>query len=60
LGVVVPVHNEEQLLAGALDAIEAAFVDVRDTRIASHLVLVFDSCCDTSVDVARKWAGDLP
>ena len=55
LGVVIPVHNEEQLLGGALDALGAAFAEVRDTRLPLHLALVFDSCRDASRDVARRW-----
>jgi glycosyltransferase involved in cell wall biosynthesis len=59
LGVVIPVHNEEQLLGGALDALGAAFAEVRDISLPSHLVLVFDSCRDESVDVARRWEQTL-
>jgi glycosyltransferase involved in cell wall biosynthesis len=55
LGVVIPVHNEEQLLGGTLDALGAAFDEVRDRRLSLHLVLVFDSCRDASLDVARRW-----
>jgi glycosyltransferase involved in cell wall biosynthesis len=57
LGVVVPVHDEGKLLGDALDALGAAFGDIRDTD--SLLVLVFDSCRDESVDVARKWTSEL-
>jgi glycosyltransferase involved in cell wall biosynthesis len=60
LGVVVPVHNEEELLGHALDALEAAFNDIRDAHIPSHLILVFDSCRDASVEVARGWTESLP
>jgi glycosyltransferase involved in cell wall biosynthesis len=59
LGVVVPVHNEEQLLGGSLDALGEAFADVRDRRLPLRLVLVFDSCRDASVDVARRWERNL-
>ncbi len=55
LGVVVPVHNEEQLLAGALDALGAAFADIREPDLPQYLVLVFDSCRDASAHVARRW-----
>jgi glycosyltransferase involved in cell wall biosynthesis len=60
LGVVVPVHNEEELLVDALDALKAAFDDIRDAHIPSQLVLVFDSCRDASVNVAREWTRGLP
>jgi len=55
LGVVVPVHNEAELLARALRALELAFAHVRDAQIPSRLVLVFDSCRDESVAVAKEW-----
>jgi glycosyltransferase involved in cell wall biosynthesis len=60
LGVVVPIHDEEDLLSDALEALGATFADVRDARVPSHLVLVFDSCRDASVDVATRWAKSLP
>lgn len=59
LGVVVPVHDEEQLLGGALEALGAAFADVRDPQLPVRLVLVFDSCRDASVDVARRWENSF-
>jgi glycosyltransferase involved in cell wall biosynthesis len=59
LGVVVPVHNEEELLGDALDALGAAFADILGAQIPSHLVLVFDSCGDASVNVATSWTENL-
>src|ERR1700722_12041743 len=59
LGVVVPVHDEAPLLGDALDALEAAFDQLRSAGIPSLLALVFDSCRDESVNVAQRWATGL-
>jgi glycosyltransferase involved in cell wall biosynthesis len=59
VGVVVPVHNEAALLGDALDALKVAFTHLRNTGIPSLLTLVFDSCDDKSVDVARQWTRGL-
>jgi glycosyltransferase involved in cell wall biosynthesis len=59
LGVVVPVHNEEELLGDALNALGAAFSHLGSADIPSVLVLVFDSCRDESVPVAEGWTARL-
>jgi glycosyltransferase involved in cell wall biosynthesis len=59
LGVVVPVHNEEELLGEALHSLADAFAELRDVSIATHVVLVFDSCRDASASVARRWHESL-
>lgn len=55
LGVVVPIHDEEELLGGALNALGAALGDIRGAQIPAHVALVFDSCRDASVPIAHKW-----
>ena len=56
VGVVVPVRDEERLLARALSAVEAT---VRHTAAAGPqlfcTVVVLDSCRDASGAVARRW-----
>lgn len=59
VGIVVPVHNEEELLGGALVALEAA-VDRVAENIQCHTVLVYDECRDHSRQVASAWKRDLP
>jgi hypothetical protein len=59
IGVVLPVHNEEDLLADALDAIDHAFSQITDTGTECRTVVVLDSCGDASATIARRWARVL-
>jgi glycosyltransferase involved in cell wall biosynthesis len=58
VGIVVPVHDEEELLGGALEALEAA-VDQVGAHIRCHTVLVYDACRDRSRQIAAAWSRDL-
>jgi hypothetical protein len=58
LGVVLPVHDEEVLLGGALTALEGAVNQVAE-NVPCHIVLVFDQCRDRSRDIATIWKRDL-
>jgi Glycosyl transferase family 2 len=55
VGVVVPVHNEEDLLYHALEAIGQAFVRVEGRGITCRAAIVLDRCSDSSATVARRW-----
>jgi glycosyltransferase involved in cell wall biosynthesis len=55
IGVIVPVHNEEELLPHALEAIDRAFVEVGGRGIACRSVIVLDNCSDSSAMVVRRW-----
>jgi glycosyltransferase involved in cell wall biosynthesis len=59
IGVVVPVHNEERLLASALAAIDDSFsrMDSRGIRLLTAIVL--DGCTDDSAAIARRWTTEL-
>lgn len=52
VGVVVPAHNEEDLLPGCLAALHEAAA--RLDRIPVHLLVVADSCTDRTAEVARR------
>ncbi|MET4145199.1 glycosyltransferase [Arthrobacter sp. UYCo732] len=58
VAVVIPVHNEEQLLPGALAAVRAAADVLQGQRpaIAVTILVVLDSCTDNSGQVAAKFA----
>jgi hypothetical protein len=58
IAVVVPAHDEEQLLDDALTSIRAAVDAVagRGLRVSIHLVL--DDCTDRSAELARAHAAD--
>ena len=59
VGVLVPVHNEEELLGSALAAIERAFSEVMHRGIECRTAIVLDGCCDQSATIARRWARSL-
>src|SRR6476661_4912490 len=48
--VVVPAHDEAELLPAALDGLTAALDRVRDTRVGvtARLTVVLDACTDDS------------
>lgn len=52
--VVVPVHDEEELLPACLDALADGRAQVPDLDVFT--VVVLDSCSDGSESIARRWA----
>jgi glycosyltransferase involved in cell wall biosynthesis len=59
VGVVVPVHNEEELLGPALGALERAFSEVTHRGIECRTAIVLDGCSDDSATIAWHWARSL-
>ena len=55
IGVVVPAHNEEDLLPACLTAVRQAARVLAGMPV--HLVVVADACTDRTADWARG-AGD--
>jgi hypothetical protein len=56
VGVVLPVHDEEELLPGALHALEVA-VDTLSPSISCRTAIVLDHCRDASWAIARRWGA---
>jgi hypothetical protein len=56
VGIVLPVHDEEELLPVALEGIEDA-VDALPPAIVCQVAVVLDHCRDGSSAVAHAWAG---
>ncbi len=56
VGVVVPVHDEEEFLPSALRALELA-LDALSPSISRRVVVVLDNCGDASSAIARRWAA---
>lgn len=56
VGVVVPAHDEEGLLAGCLTALRAAADIARTERpgLRVRIVVAADACTDGTVDIARR------
>ena len=52
--VVIPVHNEEDLLQSCLDAIQCATATARDLGIDVRTVVVLDACTDRSALIAQR------
>jgi Glycosyl transferase family 2 len=58
VGVVLPVHNEEDLLGAALAAIAEACAQV-DVRIPCTTAIILNNCSDASEKISREWAREL-
>jgi glycosyltransferase involved in cell wall biosynthesis len=52
VGVIVPAHNEQELLPHCLASLQRAMRGLRGTPV--HLVVVADACRDRSAQVARR------
>lgn len=58
VGVVLPVHNEEDLLGTALVALEVSLEKIMDHRAACGVAIVLDTCSDASESLAQEWRRD--
>jgi glycosyltransferase involved in cell wall biosynthesis len=54
VGVIIPVHNEEERLPAALDALQRSLVRL-PSGLASQVVVVLDACADRSSHIAEQW-----
>lgn len=59
LGVVIPVHNEEDLVSGALDAVSDSLHEVSSLEIGCEVVVVLDACVDRSARLSAEWQRRL-
>ncbi len=58
VGVVLPVHNEEDLLRAALVALEVSLEEVVDFTATCGVAIVLDTCSDASKSLAQDWRRD--
>lgn len=56
VGIVLPVHDEEELLPRALQALDVALGAVAPS-ISRRVAVVLDTCSDASSAIARRWAA---
>jgi hypothetical protein len=56
VGVVLPVHDEEDLLAGSLQALEGAVAEL-PSSISCRVAIVLDQCGDASWAIADGWGA---
>ena len=54
IGVVVPAHNEEELLPACLAALERAAGDPALGNEAVQVIVALDACTDRSAEIARE------
>ncbi len=54
-GVVVPVHNEEELAPAALASIDRAMAAVSDRCVTIGVAIVLDACSDRSRQRVAEW-----
>jgi glycosyltransferase involved in cell wall biosynthesis len=59
VGVVLPVHNEEELLGSALSALTASIEELDEWSVQAKAVVVLDACSDASGVVAEAWLRGL-
>jgi glycosyltransferase involved in cell wall biosynthesis len=59
VGVVIPVHNEEELLGAALASLADAFTDLRGRGLDLRAAVVLDDCLDNSAQVVAEWEVGL-
>jgi glycosyltransferase involved in cell wall biosynthesis len=59
VGVVIPVHDEEELLGAALASLADAFADLRREGLDMSTAVVLDDCHDRSADVVAEWQDGL-
>ncbi|HVB51616.1 MAG TPA: glycosyltransferase [Acidimicrobiales bacterium] len=59
VGVVMPVHNEQELLGKALASLSNAFGELNHGSLLLRAVLVMDACTDDSEEIAIEWRTAL-
>ncbi|MEJ5056627.1 MULTISPECIES: glycosyltransferase [unclassified Pseudomonas] len=55
IGVIVPVHNEEQFLESCIESLLAAALHQGLDNEEVKILIVLDDCIDTSLDIARAY-----
>jgi hypothetical protein len=58
VGIVLPVHDEEELLPRALQGLDVALAAVSPS-ISRRVAVVLDTCGDASSAIARRWAAEV-
>ncbi len=58
IGVVIPAHDEEELLGACLASVDAAAAAVAD-RCRVEVVVVLDDCTDASARIAQRYGADV-
>jgi glycosyltransferase involved in cell wall biosynthesis len=59
VGVVMPVHNEQELLGSALASLTDAFDELSQGSLLLRAAVVMDACTDVSEEIASEWRAAL-
>jgi hypothetical protein len=59
VGVVVPVHNEQESLGSAFAALTHAFERLSRWNLSLRAAVVLDACSDVSEALSREWQCTL-
>jgi glycosyltransferase involved in cell wall biosynthesis len=59
VGIVLPVHDEAELLPAALGALDRARQALGPRNLPCYTVIVLDACTDRSASIARQWGDRL-
>jgi cellulose synthase/poly-beta-1,6-N-acetylglucosamine synthase-like glycosyltransferase len=55
VGVVLPVHNEEEYVQRAITSLDDAFGALKGQALELRIVVVLDNCCDNSATMVEEW-----
>jgi hypothetical protein len=55
VGIVVPVHDEEQLIGSALCALDRSVTEISGRPVVPGIVIVLDGCRDRSEELVARW-----
>ena len=55
VGVVVPVHNEQESMGSAFAALTHAFERLSRWNLSLRVAVVLDACSDVSEALSREW-----
>jgi cellulose synthase/poly-beta-1,6-N-acetylglucosamine synthase-like glycosyltransferase len=55
VGVVLPAHNEEELVQQALSSLDDAFAELKGRELDLRIVVVLDNCSDNSITMVEEW-----
>ncbi len=54
-GIVLPIHNEEELASAALASLDRAIAAVPDPTVTIGVAIVLDTCSDGSAHLVDQW-----
>lgn len=59
MGVVMPIHDEEELIGAALSSLEYAMAALSKWELELRVIVVLDACTDASAQLVEDWKQSL-